>query len=163
MVAFIALVGFGMVRVTLSAKAAEASIDAGRLRQDIRAAELVADDLEVDRSALMTPSRIEAIATSTMRMASPGSVKYIAMPGQASSSATVGQTDAPARDAAAGDTSLSTESTSATPGGGSETTRAEASGIGAAFGRALTTVVSVAAGGAHLLLGVDGHVVADGE
>jgi cell division protein FtsL len=71
---------FGLGRVAVAVQATETSFDAGRLREDIKAERLHGDLLEVDKSALTTPSRIEAIAGSTMRMADADDVAYLALP-----------------------------------------------------------------------------------
>ena len=71
---------FGLGRVTLSVKATEASFEAGRLREDIKAEQRVGDLLEVDKSALTVPSRIESIAGSTMQMAEADNVSYLSLP-----------------------------------------------------------------------------------
>lgn len=71
---------FGIGRVMLTAKAAEASIDAGRLRADIKAERFTGDSLEADRSALATPSRIESIAGESLKMAQASQVSYLALP-----------------------------------------------------------------------------------
>ncbi len=77
LVGMIAVTVFGMGRVALSAKANEASIDSSALRSDIKSEQLAADQLEVDKSALMIPSRIEAIAGTTMRMSEASDVTFI--------------------------------------------------------------------------------------
>lgn len=68
---------FGLGRVAMSAQAIEASIDSSRLRSDIKAEQLTADQLEVDKSSLMTPSRIQAIAGTTMKMSEAVDVTFI--------------------------------------------------------------------------------------
>jgi hypothetical protein len=78
-----ALTIFGVGRVALAVQATETSFDAGALREDIKAERLYGDLLEVDKSALTTPSRIEAIAGSTMSMADAADVDYLALPEQA--------------------------------------------------------------------------------
>ncbi len=83
-VACIVMVGFaifGLGRVVLAAKATEAAIRSGELRTSIKAERLVGDQLEVNRSALTVPSRIESIAGATMEMASADSVAYMELPG----------------------------------------------------------------------------------
>ena len=66
----------GLARVALSAKVAEASIDQLQLERSIKAESRVADRLELDKSLLVTPSRIESIAaaTSTMTKAAAGAL-----------------------------------------------------------------------------------------
>jgi cell division protein FtsL len=75
LVGVVALLGLG--RVWLSVEAAQASIDAGKLQTAIRAARYEGDVLEVQQSALATPSRIQALATGTMGMAPATSVSYL--------------------------------------------------------------------------------------
>lgn len=70
----------GGVRVALIAQAAASTLSEGRVQADIRTARAVSDQLEVDKSALSTPSRIAGIAGSSMKMAEPKSVRYITMP-----------------------------------------------------------------------------------
>ena len=77
---FIALVAvLGLGRVWLSVQAAEASIDSGKLQTAIKAARYEGDMLEIQQSALATPSRIQAVAVSTMGMAPATSVSYLQM------------------------------------------------------------------------------------
>lgn len=76
--AFVVLLGG--VRVMLITNAAEASLSEDRIQASIKQQRAEADQLEVDRSALSTPSRIADIASSTMRMGEPKSVRYISMP-----------------------------------------------------------------------------------
>jgi cell division protein FtsL len=68
---------FGVGRVWLSVQAAEASIDCGKLRSDIKAARYEGDMLEIQKSALATPSRIQGIAIGQLRMAPATSVSYL--------------------------------------------------------------------------------------
>lgn len=75
----IALLGVG--RVWLSVQAAEASIDSTTLRRDIKQERYVGDMLEIQQSALATPSRIQAIAGTTMGMAPATTVSYLDMRG----------------------------------------------------------------------------------
>ena len=75
-----ALAIFGLGRVALAAQATEASFEASQIREDIKAERLDGQLLEVDKSALTTPSRIEAIAGSTMKMADADDVCYLALP-----------------------------------------------------------------------------------
>lgn len=74
-VAAIAVLGLG--RVWLSVQAAQASIDAGKLRRDIKVERYRGDLLEVQQSALATPSRIQAIAGRTMGMAPATAITYL--------------------------------------------------------------------------------------
>lgn len=80
-VALICAIALGGARVTLIAKAAEVSITEGRVQAEIKAQRAETDKLEVDRSALSTPSRIAGIASSSMDMGEPRSVRYISMDG----------------------------------------------------------------------------------
>ena len=70
-----ALLGVG--RVWLSVQAAEASIDSGQLRREIKVERYRGDMLEIQQSALATPSRIQAIAGTTMGMTPASSVSYL--------------------------------------------------------------------------------------
>jgi cell division protein FtsL len=92
--AFVAVLAFvivlGGARVTLITKAAESSLSEGTVQASIKAQRAEADQLEVDRSALSTPSRIAGIAASTMKMGEPRSVRYISMPSTAGGSAASG-------------------------------------------------------------------------
>ena len=72
-----ALLGVG--RVWLSVQAAEASIDSGQLRREIKVERYRGDMLEIQQSALATPSRIQAIAGTTMGMAPATTVSYLDM------------------------------------------------------------------------------------
>jgi len=67
----------GLGRVWLSVQAAQASIDSSKLRRDIKLEQYQGDMLEVQQSALATPSRIQAIAGGTMGMAPAVSVSYL--------------------------------------------------------------------------------------
>jgi cell division protein FtsL len=68
---------FGVGRVWLSVQAAEASIDCGKLRSAIKAARYEGDMLEIQKSALATPSRIQGIAIGQLKMAPATSVSYL--------------------------------------------------------------------------------------
>lgn len=68
---------FGAGRVWLSVQAAQASIDSGRLRSAIKSARYEGDMLEIQKSALATPSRIQSIAREQLRMAPATSVSYL--------------------------------------------------------------------------------------
>lgn len=74
-VAVVALLGMG--RVWLSVQAAESSLRSGELRQAIKAARYEGDMLEIRLSALASPSRIEAVACSSMGMTEAREVAYI--------------------------------------------------------------------------------------
>ncbi len=80
MVVLLAASAFGMVRVTLSAQAAETLAASQKVEKELRAAQLASDDLEISRVALAEPSRIESIAATTMHMTRPANVHYIALP-----------------------------------------------------------------------------------
>lgn len=71
----VAVLGIG--RVWLSVQAAEASMEANRLRTDIKSARYEGDMLEVRQSALGSPSRIRAIAGQAMNMAPARKVTYL--------------------------------------------------------------------------------------
>jgi len=73
-------IALGGIRVTLIAKAAEVSLSEGGIQLGIKEQRAVADQLEFDRSALSTPSRIANIAASSMSMGEPRSVRYISRP-----------------------------------------------------------------------------------
>lgn len=78
-VVLVALACFGLARVGLSAKVAEASIDAVKIEHSIKAESQVADQLEMDRSMLVTPSRIESLAAG-FHMTKTAEVRYLAVP-----------------------------------------------------------------------------------
>jgi cell division protein FtsL len=69
----------GGARVTLVVRAAEAAITESHVQAEIKAQRAEADKLEVDRSSLSTPSRIAGIASASMDMGEPRSVRYISM------------------------------------------------------------------------------------
>ena len=71
---------FGMGRVMLSTKAIEASFQSEEIAADIKAEQLTGDLLEVDKSSLATPSRIEQIASETMSMSEAGDITYLCLP-----------------------------------------------------------------------------------
>jgi cell division protein FtsL len=135
----------GIGRVMLTAKAAEASIDAGRLRADIKVERYAGDSLEADRSALATPSRIESIAGESLKMGQAPSVDYLELPpvpGEAAPDSVVTRADSPELPLESGITAASAEAPTA-----------QASTMGS--GRVATVVASVmelAAGEAHVLL-----------
>lgn len=74
---FCCAIALGGARVTLTARAAEYSLSEGKLLAEIKQERVAVDQLEVDRSALSTPSRIADIASASMSMGTPRSVKYI--------------------------------------------------------------------------------------
>ncbi len=78
-VAVIATLGLG--RVWLSVQATQASIDSTKLRQEIKSERYQGDLLEVQQSALATPSRILTIASGTLGMAPATSVTYLRLKG----------------------------------------------------------------------------------
>jgi len=89
---FCCAIALGGARVTLTARAAEYSLSESKLLAEIKQERVAVDQLEVDRSALSTPSRIADIASASMSMGTPRSVKYITTsdlwgPGAAQSSA----------------------------------------------------------------------------
>jgi len=67
----------GLGRIWLSVQATQASLDSVRLRRDIKLEQYQGDMLEVQQSALATPSRIKAIAGGTLGMVSATSVSYL--------------------------------------------------------------------------------------
>lgn len=94
-VAFVAVlacaIAVGGARVTLITQAAEASLTEGRIQASIKAQRAEVNQLEVDRSALSTPSRIAGIASATMDMGQPRSVRYLSLPvGEAGDAAPAG-------------------------------------------------------------------------
>jgi cell division protein FtsL len=119
----------GAARVTLIVRAAEATVTQSRVQADIKSQRAEADALEVDRSSLSTPSRIAGIASSTMGMGEPSSVRYISLSGS------------PAADGGAG-------------GGTSVAGAAAAASAGSVdgLGRLIGAVVDLSAGEAQSLL-----------
>jgi cell division protein FtsL len=89
-VAAVALLGVG--RVWLSVQATQASIDSSKLRQEIKSERYRGDLLEVQQSALATPSRILAIATGNLGMAPASSVTYLRLNTEAQPVAPVADT-----------------------------------------------------------------------
>jgi cell division protein FtsL len=69
--------GFGAGRVWLSVQAAQASIDSGKLRSAIKAARYEGDMLEIQKSALASPSRVQNMARGQLGMAPATSVTYL--------------------------------------------------------------------------------------
>ncbi len=84
MVCLTVLVCAGVIRVSLAASAAEASIDAWELQAQVKAERLVTRSLEADRSVLAAPSRIEAVACQTLNMTRPAVVAYLELPSDTS-------------------------------------------------------------------------------
>lgn len=70
----------GVARVSLAARAAEATIDAWDVRTEVKAERQAIRQLEADRSSLASPSRIEALAGETLNMATPEQVCYLELP-----------------------------------------------------------------------------------
>lgn len=87
----VVVTGLGLVRVTLTARVAESSIKAVELRKTIDSQREAAQMLEADKCALTTPSRIEAIASASMRMAEPPEIRYIEVPQGAEEAAAGGE------------------------------------------------------------------------
>ncbi len=83
LVALLALTLFGLARVALSAKVTESSMEAVKLEKALKAETRVADRLELDKSMLVTPSRIESIAAGSLRMTKAPAPLYISVPGPA--------------------------------------------------------------------------------
>lgn len=79
-VVVVVLTLLGLGRVWLSVQAAEASIDSYELRRAIKAERYRGDMLEIQQSALSSPSRIRAIAGATMDMTTAGEVTLIDLP-----------------------------------------------------------------------------------
>lgn len=83
MLCLLVLITAGMTRVTLAAQAAEASIDAWELKQELRVEQQLTRTLEADRSSLAAHSRIENLACETLDMDRPVQVCYLELPGGA--------------------------------------------------------------------------------
>lgn len=94
-VVLVAVLGLG--RVWLSVQAAQASIDSAKLRRDIKLEQYQGDMLEVQESALATPSRIQAIAGGTMGMAPAATVSYLDLREPAASNPVVAPASPPSR------------------------------------------------------------------
>jgi cell division protein FtsL len=80
-VSVLAIATLGVGRIWLSVLATQASIDSTQLRQEIKNERYRGDLLEVQQSALATPSRILAIASDTLGMAPATSVTYLRLTG----------------------------------------------------------------------------------
>ena len=74
-VAVVAILGVG--RIWLSVQAAEASIDCGKLQMAIKAARYEGDMLQIQASALSSPSRVQSMAQGQLGMAPATSVSYM--------------------------------------------------------------------------------------
>ena len=87
---FVCLLGvsvvLGGVRVAVIAQATRTSLDEGRLQAAIQAQRFEAAQLEVDHSALSSPSRIASIASGRMKMGAASAVHYITLPKEAKGS-----------------------------------------------------------------------------
>lgn len=96
---------FGLGRVMVSARATETAVESGRIESDIKAERLKGDLLEIDKSALAAPSRIEGIAGQTLKMAAAPAVDYMTLPSETATGAsdaravtsTVSDTESPVR------------------------------------------------------------------
>jgi cell division protein FtsL len=77
---FVFAVVLGGARVTLVVQAAEAAVVESRVAAAMKAQRAEVDQLEVDKSALSTPSRIAGIAAASMDMGEPESVRYLSVP-----------------------------------------------------------------------------------
>lgn len=78
---FLVVAFAGIMRVSLAAQAAEAAVDAARLREQLKAERLEGRELEADKSVLAAPSRIEILACETLNMGEPNQVCYLELPG----------------------------------------------------------------------------------
>ena len=123
----VALCVLGGVRVAVIVRANEMSATEARLQAGIKAQRVESDQLEVDRSSLSTPSRIESIASTSMRMAPARSVNYISLSGTSANA---------------------TPEAAASPGQASEAARERPTGVAALFG----AVMDLSAGEAQSLL-----------
>lgn len=74
--------GAGIVRVALTTEATRAAFAAAELQDSIKAERLEGDMLEIDKSSLSTPSRIEAVACATMQMSQAADVRYLHLPSE---------------------------------------------------------------------------------
>ncbi|MGB4593866.1 MAG: hypothetical protein WBI63_08860 [Coriobacteriia bacterium] len=77
--AMVVLACVGLLRIALAVQAAEDAIDTMELQASIKAEELASKSLEANRSALQSPSRIQALADGTLNMTKAGSVRYITL------------------------------------------------------------------------------------
>lgn len=97
LVGVVATLGAG--RVWLSVQAAQASIDCGKLQTAIKTARYEGDMLEIQQSALSSPSRVQAIAQGQLGMAPATSVSYLRIDPETTAPPSV--VDAPVESAAA--------------------------------------------------------------
>lgn len=93
-VAVVAVMGVG--RVWLSVRAAQASIDCGQLRTAIKAARYEGDMLQIQKSVLSSPSRVQAIAQGQLGMAPATSVSYMRITSGANPQVALADTPPPA-------------------------------------------------------------------
>lgn len=137
----VAILGVG--RITIMAKAAEVTFETARLSAAIREEQIETEALELLKSSLVSPSRIESIAVGSMNMVRAEEVSFFAMP----------LPDCPTYLA-------NLESVADSSEGGGVATRADVAtadsaevaqkpGVGA---RVLGSVMELAAGEAHALL-----------
>ena len=87
----------GVGRVWLSVQAAEASIDCGRLQTEIKAARYEGDMLQIQASALSSPSRIQSVAQGQLGMAPATSVSYMRISPDGGTKVALVDTPPPAR------------------------------------------------------------------
>ncbi|MBN2247831.1 MAG: cell division protein FtsL [Coriobacteriia bacterium] len=85
----------GVLRVSLAARAAESTIDAWEVRAEVKAERQATRTLEADRSALASPSRIEALACETLNMTKPAQVCYLELPDAENTPDVGGEVSAP--------------------------------------------------------------------
>ncbi|MCL5887301.1 MAG: hypothetical protein M1617_03230 [Actinobacteria bacterium] len=137
----VAILGVG--RITIMAKAAEVTFETARLSAAIREEQIETEALELLRSSLVSPSRIESIAVGSMNMIRAEEVSFFAMP----------LPDCPTYLASLESVADSSEGGGAAVGAGVATGDsvdvAERQGVGA---RVLGSVMELAAGEAHALL-----------
>ncbi|HEX9093894.1 MAG TPA: cell division protein FtsL [Coriobacteriia bacterium] len=143
----VALTGVGLVRVAVVARAAEMTINADRLTQRIKAQRIETDKLEIDRSSLSTPSRIEGIASETMRMGSPASVRYISLPTSGAGGARVAQVPAASARGASADPAVAAAASIRT-----SDVAPDAGGAPQAVSAAISALIDMSAGEAQALL-----------
>ena len=74
---FIILTAVGLARVALTADLARSAFSSTALQARIKTERQLGERLEANRSALLTPSRIEGIAADTMKMTQPRTVRYM--------------------------------------------------------------------------------------
>ncbi len=101
-ICLVILAAAGIARVSLAARAAEATIDAWELRAEVKTEQQSIRTLEADRSALASPSRIEALACASLNMTKPSQVCYLELP-EDGTSADSADIESPAVQVAAAD------------------------------------------------------------